>query len=576
MYLSKRGNTYYIRFRQNGTEIKRSLQTGSKRIATLKVRQILEGQGLQSLIKYKGMNLADFVKKVQDITYTYIDKAIVEFSELESLRFKDLGRFDHETIHNKICDYSDIVFDFNGKRKLKPTALPIINRDEELKAFLKELKEKEEQELFYELLIKAETQVLKNDLQRVVKLKDMDYLPIAQKEAKKQEQGLKEAVYTPQVQNIKIFSVENLDELEEIFQKFIDDEISVLNKHTITEYKAGFRLLKQFIQETNYSLPLVHEAKRELQDTIRHYPKNPTKLPEEYRNLSISELVGLTKNGILQKRALASQQKQGQEINNFFKYLEQEYGYKQEFLTTVTNRRKETEQKRNKDNKRTYADNELTMIFTALQKQRENFPERFWLSWLHLFAGMRTNEIGQLTFENIVKNPTNGIWYIDIVDKEPFQKLKPRSPAKRKVPIHSFLIELGFLKFYNKRLKEIKNKRGLILPIYNKRGRTTPLFELTEPPSKDFCDGVADWFNSKLLENLEIKSSEVSIYSLRHTFTDAMKRFNDSYLISEIMGHKSGTTTTETVYGTERALVMKKEAVEKLWFETFDFKKLLK
>jgi integrase len=134
------------------------------------------------------------------------------------------------------------------------------------------------------------------------------------------------------------------------------------------------------------------------------------------------------------------------------------------------------------------------------------------------------------------------------------------------------LIELGFLKFYNKRLKEVKNRRSLILPIYNKSGKTVPLFELTKPPSKDFCDAVADWFNEHILEKqLGIKSPEISIYCLRHTFKDAMSRFNPSEIISELVGHKAGITTTETVYGTERALVLKKEAIEKLWFETFDF-----
>jgi integrase len=86
---------------------------------------------------------------------------------------------------------------------------------------------------------------------------------------------------------------------------------------------------------------------------------------------------------------------------------------------------------------------------------------------------------------------------------------------------------------------------------------------------------VADWFNGTLLVNLGIKRKDLTLYSLRHTFRDAMRRHNSESLTGEIMGHGQSHTTTDAVYGTQAALALKKEAIERLWFETFDFRAFL-
>jgi integrase len=280
---------------------------------------------------------------------------------------------------------------------------------------------------------------------------------------------------------------------------------------------------------------------------------------------------------LLEGRTMSSIQKQRQQINAFLRVVERYFETEQKYLAGVKNIQKRAERRNKKDLKQSFNDEQLMAIFTELENQRIRYPERYWLVWIHLFSGMRTNEIAQLTFENVIKDKNSEIWYFNITDSELFQKIKPPLQSnKRKVPIHSFLIELGFLDFYDKRAKEVKSKKSLILPVYNKEGKTTPLQDLKAPPRKDFCDSVADWFNAKLLgKKLEIKTAQVSIYSLRHTFSDAMKRFNSSAIISEIMGHSTGTSTTEASYGSERALITKSEAVEQLWFENFDYRSFL-
>lgn len=70
-------------------------------------------------------------------------------------------------------------------------------------------------------------------------------------------------------------------------------------------------------------------------------------------------------------------------------------------------------------------------------------PSEYWLKILALFTGARTNELCQLTVSDIGTH--DGVETISILDGE-LKRLKTRA-SRRIVPIHSKLIELGFLGF---------------------------------------------------------------------------------------------------------------------------------
>jgi len=193
MYLQKRNNIYYVRYYEFGKDIKKSLYTSSRKIATMKVREFLLNQG-SNLIKYKNLDISSFIKEIQHILGEYQDRALSEFGEIETARFEAIGRFNEESISKKLEEYENLIFDIKNKNLIANEALKIIKRDKALTEFLKQLSQKEEKELFFEMLLKIEAQVLKTDLYRVEQFRDLKSFEIktntAQNTPKNEEKPL--------------------------------------------------------------------------------------------------------------------------------------------------------------------------------------------------------------------------------------------------------------------------------------------------------------------------------------------------------------------------------------------------
>jgi len=84
-------------------------------------------------------------------------------------------------------------------------------------------------------------------------------------------------------------------------------------------------------------------------------------------------------------------------------------------------------------------------------KQRVKHPERYWVSLLCLFQCCRREEPSQLALADLGEK--EGIPFLHITDEGESQGLKNAS-SRRKVPIHSSLIQLGFFDYVNTIKKE--------------------------------------------------------------------------------------------------------------------------
>jgi integrase len=80
----------------------------------------------------------------------------------------------------------------------------------------------------------------------------------------------------------------------------------------------------------------------------------------------------------------------------------------------------------------------------AYREQRFKAPSDYWLPVLALFTGARLNELCQLTAGDIGTH--DEVQTISILDEEIGKRLKT-SASRRIIPIHSKLIELGFLDY---------------------------------------------------------------------------------------------------------------------------------
>jgi integrase len=140
----------------------------------------------------------------------------------------------------------------------------------------------------------------------------------------------------------------------------------------------------------------------------------------------------------------------------------------------------------------------------------------YWLTWLGLHTGARLGELAQLTTEHI--KFCNGIWFIHF---SPELRLKTglKKSCVRSVPLHSTLLERGFIDYKN-------SCAGALFPGIprHKSGR------LSDAPSKTF---------SRHLIRLGIKRPRQSFSSLRHTFIARLKTLAPQHVETRerLVGH---------------------------------------
>ena len=156
---------------------------------------------------------------------------------------------------------------------------------------------------------------------------------------------------------------------------------------------------------------------------------------------------------------------------------------------------------------------------------------------------MRMQEILQLYVVDVYQ--TSGIWVFDLNANHKDQKLKT-SQSKRLVPIHTDLIDLGFLDFL--RSKETER-------LFN----DAPLGN-----DKTYSSTYSKWF-SRYLENIGIKTDKTSFHSLRHNLKDFFRQVGESdELVENLVGRTTGSTGE--AYGSGYSIERFNEAIHKINF----------
>ncbi|PWB31474.1 hypothetical protein DCO48_16705 [Pseudomonas sp. SDI] len=154
-------------------------------------------------------------------------------------------------------------------------------------------------------------------------------------------------------------------------------------------------------------------------------------------------------------------------------------------------------------------------------------PNQYWLPLLGLYTGARLNELCQLYTDDIVT--IDGIACIHIRATRPDQKLKTPG-SERLVPIHSKLVELGFLAYVQKVKESGKQRVFPELTCHSKHGYSAA-------PSK--------WF-ARLRDQLGFRDEvgKKDFHSFRHTLADHLKQKGVAEsLVGGLLGHQAGGIT---------------------------------
>ena len=180
----------------------------------------------------------------------------------------------------------------------------------------------------------------------------------------------------------------------------------------------------------------------------------------------------------------------------------------------------------------------------------------FWVPLVALFAGMRAGEILQLTRSDTKTEA--GIPYFDITKWEDVQDEVDKSlkteASERRVPIHSSLLEIGFLDYVGLQLKgrifssAKKGSDGTYTQYYSKQWRMTA-------------------------KRAGFYTPQTVFHSFRHNFVDACRNAKVPENISmQIVGHKDDKT--HGLYGAGASLHVIHEEIEKVRYAGLDLSHL--
>lgn len=193
---------------------------------------------------------------------------------------------------------------------------------------------------------------------------------------------------------------------------------------------------------------------------------------------------------------------------------------------------------------------DLRKIFDAHIPLNVMKPSCYWVPLLALFTGMRRSEIFYRIADDI-RQDADGIWYIEI-HRENGARTKNKSSV-RNLPIHSKLIDLGFIDYVQKVAKQ--------------RGGDARLF-----PEYEDCKGQAgykfsDYF-SEYLKSVGITHYRKVFHSFRTTFINKLEALEIySPAIKRLCGH-AGDGITHNTYGGKSPMQYYKEHIQKLDYES--------
>jgi integrase len=186
-------------------------------------------------------------------------------------------------------------------------------------------------------------------------------------------------------------------------------------------------------------------------------------------------------------------------------------------------------------------------------------PERYWITMIGLFSGMRHNEISQLHTGDVVQE--KGIWVFKVQEDDDSNKTLKNMASHRTVPVHKTLIDLGFIDYLQGCIDSGQPRLWMTLTL-DARGK--------------WGKNYANWFLGTtntvgFLRKYVTTDSKKNFHSFRHTFINTLKQDDvEEVKIAELVGHKNESETMAR-YGKKYSVELMKETIDGLHYEGVEF-----
>ncbi|WP_108444211.1 site-specific integrase [Halomonas denitrificans] len=281
---------------------------------------------------------------------------------------------------------------------------------------------------------------------------------------------------------------------------------------TIWEKEFTCRLLAKIVGEKPIEAYTKEDA-RAFRDTVLQLPPRFNKLIEE-KKMSVKSII---------KRNAGKQTITVTTFNNYIRALNSvfNFGVQEGYFDRNPFKGLKVQQKvRASSYKDIFSPEDIGKLFDYVENQENIRADRYWLTYLGVYTGARLGELCQLHKEDIVT--FQNIPCIHFREGKEYQKLKNVS-SERIVPVHSKLIELGFLDY-------VSSVKDRLFPMLRYSRRT------------GFSAQPSQWFSSTI-KNLDIEG-KVTYHSFRHLTATILKNKGiDVSLVASLLGHTTGTIT---------------------------------
>lgn len=336
---------------------------------------------------------------------------------------------------------------------------------------------------------------------------------------------------------------------------------------TITKYTAYSAVVVKFFGADTPMSSITRDRCHAFRDLVARLPPNYTKTKDAPPpDASLEDIVAYADQKGLKRIAYATQELYLARMTTFFNWARKERITPDLDVSDIRPRGKAPEKHALRSS---FDAEQLTAIFTApifsgCKDDGRGFRtpgprvikrSRYWLPLIGLFTGMRESEILRLRASQI-KRTRRGIDFVDLS-----KEIGKNKFSRREVPIHSLLIEAGFIEF-------VESKRLL---------KDDALFPDVPTGSDNTQTSIFSKRFATFLKGCGIKDvdTETCFHMFRHTLKDALDRGQVPESISEAIQGWSREMKTSRSYGSGKEAETLKPWIEKAEFPDFDKKYLL-
>ncbi|WP_246212537.1 site-specific integrase [Marivivens donghaensis] len=208
--------------------------------------------------------------------------------------------------------------------------------------------------------------------------------------------------------------------------------------------------------------------------------------------------------------------------------------------------------KASESERKPFTPDQARLIYTELTRNPSGLVRKDSHKWgmlLGMFTGARLNEICQLDIADVKQD--GDTWFLNITDEGDDTKSVKSKAGRRKVPLHSELIRLGFLDFVDSR-----------------RNGTRLFPDYSYSANGGYGRNLGRWCNESFLPKLGIKQPGLVFHSLRHTVVTRLGQANvPEPIIQCIVGHARSGVTQEVYLREGYTLAQLKDAIDRFAIE---------